>query len=581
MSLLLQLSWYYRRQWKRYLSAILMLAVVALLNLVAPWLVGSVVDHIAQQTLTMDILLRIVGLLVVSSLVIYVLRYAWRLLLYSASYRLGSLLRQQLYEHWLRQPAAFFNEYGSGDLMARATNDVTAVEMSAGEAVLALVDGVMVGLLVLGILFVVIDWRLAALALIPWPVMAYSFWRINNRLHDAFVDAQARFSDLNDQTLEQVSAIRLLRAYGLEDLACSQFDQAAGKARTANLKVAASEARYEPVIFLTMGVSFLIALSAGAWFISRDELSVGDLTRFTLYMGQLIWPMFAYGWLLNLMERGRVAYGRIQAILETAPAIRFQGQKDPGAEPGLRWQIPAFSYGEHLPPALQDFQGQLAPGQTLGIVGETGAGKSSFVQLLGRLYEAPQAEITLGDIDITAIEESRLRQTMAFVPQESFLFSTAIAENIALGKPDATQEEIAAAAALAAVDDDISRFPKRYQTPVGERGVTLSGGQKQRIAIARVMLLAAPVVILDDALSAVDVETEKKILANLKKSLATRTTIVVSHRLSAVEQADEIIVLKQGRPVERGTHRQLMAQQGWYADMYRYQQLEHMVEEGR
>ena len=581
MSLLLQLSWYYRQQRHRYVPAILMLAVVAVLNLVSPWLVGSLVDHIADGTLSMATLLQIVGLLVACAVVVYGLRYAWRVLLYAASYQLGSLLRQRLYEHWLRQPAAFFNEYGSGDLMARATNDVTAVEMSAGEAVLALVDGIMVGVLVLAMLFIGIDWRLAALALIPWPVMAYSFWRINQRLHDAFVDAQARFSDLNDQTLEQISAIRLLRAYGLERLAATRFDAAAARASEANLKVASSEARYEPVIFLTMGLSFLIALSAGAWLISREELSVGDLTRFTLYLGQLIWPMFAYGWLLNLMERGRVAYDRIQRLLQTEPAIQFNGNESPGPTPALRWDVPEFTYGDNMAAALKNFRGELPAGQTLGIVGETGSGKSTFVQLLGRLYEAPDASITLGGKNLADIDESVLRSTMAFVPQESFLFSTTIAENIALGNPSASLEQIQQAAAMAAVAGDIERFPKGYDTPVGERGITLSGGQKQRIAIARVMLMAAPIVILDDALSAVDVETEKQILANLKKTLADRTTVIVSHRLSAVENADEIIVLKQGEPVERGTHAELMKLAGWYADMVRYQQLEHLVEAGQ
>lgn len=581
MSLLLQLSWYYRQQWHRYVPAVLMLAVVALLNLVSPWLVGSLVDHIADQTLTKEILLQIVVLLVICALVIYGLRYAWRVLLYAASYQLGSILRQRLYEHWLRQPAAFFNEYGSGDLMARATNDVTAVEMSAGEAVLALVDGIMVGLLVLAMLFIGIDWRLAALALIPWPVMAYSFWRINLRLHDAFVDAQARFSDLNDQTLEQISAIRLLRAYGLEPLAAQRFGAAAEQARRANLKVAASEARYEPVIFLTMGLSFLIALSAGAWLINREELTVGELTRFTLYLGQLIWPMFAYGWLLNLMERGRVAYGRIQQLLQTQPAIQFNGTAQPATAPGLHWDIPQFTHANDMLPVLRNFTGELPAGHTLGVVGETGSGKTTFVNLLSRLYESPDAQLRLGGMALADIEESWFRRTMAFVPQESFLFSTTIAENIALGKPDATDTEIQQVAELAAVADDIQRFPKRYDTPVGERGITLSGGQKQRIAIARVMLMAAPVVILDDALSAVDVETEKKILANLKKTLADRTTVIVSHRLSAVEAADEIVVLKQGEPVERGTHSELMALGGWYADMYRYQQLEHLVEAGQ
>lgn len=581
MSLLFDLAWYYKTQWKRYLAAMLMLAMVAALNLVAPWLVGTLVDQIAEGTLTRSMLLQTVGILVLTGITIYVLRYAWRLLLYSASYQLGSILRQRLYQHWLRQSAGFFNDYGSGDLMARATNDVTAVEMSAGEAVLALFDGVLVGMMVLGVLFIAIDWRLAGLALIPWPFMAYAFWRINNLLHDDFIDAQARFSDLNDQTLEQVSAIRLLRAYGLEERAARQFDQAALQAQAANLKVARSEAKYDPVIFITMGASFLIALGVGSWFIHLDQLTVGDLTRFTLYLGQLIWPMFAYGWLLNLLKRGEVAYQRIQDLLNRAPDIEFTGDKSPEPPLTLQWTVPQFAYTRPEQPALINFMGRVEQGKTLGIVGETGAGKSSFVQLLGRLYETDDIDIRIGGVPLQQIPQDRLRELLAFVPQESFLFSTTIAENIALGKPNASLAEIEQAAQLAAVDQDIQRFPKGYNTLVGERGVTLSGGQKQRIAIARVMLMEAPVVVLDDALSAVDVQTEKTVLANLKATLKTRTTLLVSHRLSTVEHADEIVVLKQGKPVERGDHQALMARQGWYADMYRYQQLEQAVEEGR
>lgn len=581
MSLLRALSWYFKRQWKRYLAAMLMLAVVAVLNLVAPWLVGTIVDDIAQNTLTRDRLLKTVGILTVTGISIYILRYCWRLLLYSASYQLGSILRQQLYQHWLVQPAAFFNEYGTGDLMARATNDVTAVEMSAGEAVLALFDGVLVGFMVLGVLFFAIDWRLAALALIPWPFMAYAFWKINNQLHDAFIHAQARFSDLNDQTLEQVSAIRLLRAYGLEKRASLQFNESAQQAQAANLKVAATEAKYEPVIFITMGISFFIALACGAWFIVQNQLTVGELTRFTLYLGQLIWPMFAYGWLLNLLERGGVAYDRIQNILQTEPAINFNGKQHPQESQSIRWNIRKFAYPGQTQAAIKNFTGELQQGKTLGIVGETGAGKTSFVQLLGRLYESDSADIRLGNIPLENIDKDTLREQMAFVPQESFLFSTNIAENIALGNPQVDRSAVIEAARMAAVHDDIVRFPKGYDTPVGERGVTLSGGQKQRIAIARVMLMGAPIVVLDDALSAVDVATEQKILKNLSLALKNRTTIIVSHRLSAVEHADEIVVLKNGEPIERGNHQTLMAKDGWYADMYRYQQLEQAVEEGR
>ncbi|MBV1873108.1 MAG: ATP-binding cassette domain-containing protein, partial [Gammaproteobacteria bacterium] len=379
---------------------------------------------------------------------------------------------------------------------------------------------------------------------------------------------------------EHISGLRLIRSYGIETLAEESFAKDAEAASDANLAVASAEAKYEPVIIITMGASFLLAVGGGGWLIQMDEFSVGELTRFTLYLGQLIWPMFAYGWLLNLLKRGAVSYQRIQEVLKAPTDMEDNGEKSLSASADIRWNISAYRYPETDYDALSGFSGQLLPKRILGIVGPTGAGKSTFLQLLLRQYESPCVTVQLDGSALQDYPLESIHQHFAVVPQEPFLFSSTVAENIRLGKPTASDEDIRAAAEMAAVHDDIMRLPKGYNTEVGERGVTLSGGQKQRLSIARALLRDAPVLVLDDALSAVDVATERRILHQLKKQRGDRAMIIVCHRLTAVENADETVVLRQGQAVERGSHQQLMANNGWYADAYRYQQLEQAVVEG-
>lgn len=582
MRLLFELGWYFKQQALRYLTAMALLTVVALLNLLPPWLAGTLIDEAMRGQLDQTRLLTLVASIVGIALLVYVLRYLWRLSLYSASYQLGALLRQRLHDRLLYQNADYFHRHPTGDLMARVTNDVTAVEMSAGEAVLALFDGLLTGLVVVSVLLFAVDWRLTLLALLPWPIMAYGFWRVNSALHDAFVRAQGQFGALNDRVQELFSGLRIIRAYGLEKRAARDFDQDAERAGQTNLQVARAEALYEPIIVSTMGTSFLLAVSGGAWLIHQGEFSVGELTRFTLYLGQLIWPMFAYGWLLNLLKRGEVSYQRIQEVLSVQPQIVDSGHLQAVPKAALlRWDVQQFSYPGSDKNALREFCGQLAPGQVLGVVGPIGAGKSAFLQVLLRLYESPQAKVWLDEKGLADYSLLALHQHVAVVPQEPFLFSTSIAENIRLGAPEASDAQVQAAAKAAALHEDILRFPLAYATTVGERGITLSGGQKQRLAIARALLKDAPVLVLDDALSAVDVATERAIIEHLRQLQGQRSLIIVCHRLSAVERADEIVVLRQGQVAERGRHAQLMANDDWYARAYRYQQLEQAVAEGR
>jgi len=585
MRLFRNLWWYYRSQWRRYGFAMLILAVVAGLNLMAPWIIGRVVDATANKSLTAHQLSQYVVALIAIAGSIYVLRYLWRVSLYSASYQLGALLRQRMHDHLLQQPPAFFQQHNTGDLMARATNDITAVEMSAGEAVLALFDGIFTGAVIVGVLFFTLDWRLTLLAMLPWPLMAIALWRVNNELHAAFTAAQARFGDINDRVQEHVGAVRLIKSYGLEARAFAEFDQAVDAARVANIAVARAEAKYDPIIFLSVGTAFFIAIAGGSVLIHRGEMTVGELTSFNLYLGNLVWPMFAYGWLLNMIERGTAAYDRINAILTQVPSVPDDGSETLHKVETLRWQIDAFRYPTSHADVLSNWRGEIRSGDMLGVVGTTGSGKSTLVRLLLRQYESPSARIDINNQPLAHYTLQSLRDRIVIVPQEPFLFSQTVAENIALGNPQATHQQIETAANIACLHDDITRFPDGYSTLVGERGVTLSGGQKQRMAIARALLMDADVLVLDDALSAVDVATERSILdalrANRSSDSKRKTTIVICHRLTAVETADHIVVLDHGTPLEQGTHAQLLAANGWYARMHRYQQIELAVLEGR
>ncbi|BEE17958.1 multidrug ABC transporter permease/ATP-binding protein [Aeromonas enteropelogenes] len=576
MSVFLRLGWFFKEQWRRYLIAITLLMMVAILTVIPPKVVGWVVDGIAKGDLDNDTLLRYLAGLFGLGLLIYLLRYVWRVMLFGASYRLAYVLRNRLFGHFTRMSPDFYQRHRTGDLMAHATNDIQAVEMTAGEGVLTLVDSMIVGILVLSIMCSQYSWQLTLLSLLPLPVMAFFMNRFGKQIYKEFKAAQGAFSRLNNKTQEALSGVRVLKSYAVESLEDQGFAELTRQAGERNMAVARIDAKFDPVIYLCIGCSYFLAVAGGSALVLQGELTLGELTSFTMYLGQLIWPMFAIAWLFNIIERGSAAYSRIESLLAERSDI-----EDPAQPQALTSAFPlcASGVGYRLEQRglLQDIDFTLQRGGMLGVVGRTGAGKSSLLKLLMRLANPSAGELTMGGVPVERLALGELRHQFAYVPQEPFLFSTTIAANIALGRPDASQEEIERVARIACVHDDIVRFPKGYETEVGEKGVTLSGGQKQRLAIARALLLEAPILVLDDALSAVDAHTEQQILHALKAH--RRTLILVSHRMTAVEQADEILVLEQGRVSERGRHGALMAHNGWYADMVRYQRLEQDVEE--
>ncbi|MGL6053287.1 MAG: ABC transporter transmembrane domain-containing protein [Aeromonas salmonicida] len=576
MSVFSRLGWFFKEQWRRYLIAISLLMMVALLTVIPPKVVGWVVDGIAKGSLDNDTLMGYLAGLFVLGLLIYLLRYVWRVMLFGASYRLAYVLRNRLFSHFTRMSPDFYQRHRTGDLMAHATNDIQAVEMTAGEGVLTLVDSIIVGVLVLSIMCSQYSWQLTLLSLLPLPVMAFFMNRFGTQIYKEFKAAQGAFSRLNNKTQEALSGVRVLKSYAVESLEDKGFAELTRQAGACNMAVARIDAKFDPVIYLCIGCSYFLAVAGGSVLVVRDELTLGELTSFTMYLGQLIWPMFAIAWLFNIIERGSAAYSRIESMLAERSDIEEPTEPAIFASP-FPLQAKGVSYQLAQRTLLRHVDFTLHSGGMLGIVGRTGAGKSSLLKLLMRLANPTSGELTMGAVPIAQLALGDLRGQFAYVPQEPFLFSTTIAANIALGRPDASQEEIERVARIACVHDDICRFPKGYETEVGEKGVTLSGGQKQRLSIARALLLAAPILVLDDALSAVDAHTEQQILQALKAH--RRTLILVSHRMTAVEQADEILVLEQGYISERGRHGALMAHNGWYADMVRYQRLEQDVEE--
>ncbi|HCG7989814.1 TPA: ATP-binding cassette domain-containing protein [Vibrio parahaemolyticus] len=579
MRIFWQLRWYFRQKWKHYVGSILLFAVISALQLVPPKAVGVIVDGVVDNTLETNTLIMWLLGLIVLLFTIYGCRILWRIWLFGASWELGTILRNRLYRHLSTQPPRFFERYKTGDLMARGTNDVRNIVMTAGEGVLTAADSVITGIAVLIIMVTQVSWKLTVMALLPMPFLAVIIFFIVRILHQRFRVAQEAFSSMSDMTQESLNGVRMLRAFGLENQEQQRFEDVVDDTGAKNIAVARVDARFDPAIQLTIGLSFLLSVAAGAYLVDKGEITLGDLTAFTMYLGLMIWPMLAFAFLFNILERGSAAWNRLQEIFDEQPEIIGGTQPLDNKPLPLHIKIDAFHWSKELPPALAVVDVTLEPGKMLGIAGPVGSGKSTLLTLLLRQHDLENGTIQFGDVKIKDAILPQWRNRFAVVNQSPFLFSKSIFDNIALGNPQATKEQVYQAAKFACIHDDIKKFPDGYQTEVGEKGITLSGGQKQRIAIARAMLLNAQVLVLDDALSAVDGRTEHQILKNLETHYRDQALIVIAHRLTALEAADEIIVLNHGHVTERGKHHSLLEHQGWYAEMFQYQKLEQAMEE--
>jgi ATP-binding cassette, subfamily B, multidrug efflux pump len=581
MKVFLDLGWFFKQEKKSYIFGTVILLFVALLQLVPPKVIGVIADHINNGTMTKGLLLEWMAVLVGAGLGMYVLRYFWRIMIFGSAVKLSKQLRNRLYKHFTNMSPSFYQKRRIGDLMAHATNDLQAIQQTAGAGVLTLVDSLSTGGFVILAMGFTISWKLTLICLIPMPFMAILTSWFGTMLHRTFHKAQEAFSDLNDKTQESISGIKVIKTFGQEKEDIEDFSKQSQDVVEKNIVVAKIDSLYDPTISIIVGISFFLAITFGSKYVLAGELTIGELIAFTTYLGLLIWPMLAFGWLFNIVERGRASYDRVAALLREESDITDRGDALEIVPSGdIHYDIEKFTFPGEKEPMLKNITFTLNRGETLGIVGKTGAGKTTLLKLLIREFEDYEGGITFGGHTLQEYKLEKLREVIGYVPQDHFLFSASVAENIAFTNPYAPKEDIFGAAKLASIHDDILQFTEGYQTVVGERGVSLSGGQKQRISIARALLMNPEVLLLDDSLSAVDAKTEEAILSALRKNREGKTTIITSHRLSAIQHANLILVLDNGEVIERGTHEDLMAAHGWYKEMYLRQQLEELVEHG-
>lgn len=579
VSIFKKLSWFFRQEWKAYFVGVFFLIIVAILQVVSPRIVGIIIDEIALGTLTMASLWKWTAIILIAGVLQYLFRYIWRMKIWGTSAELEKILRSRLFKHFTEMDAVFFQKYRTGDLMAHATNDLNAIRMVAGAGILTLADSISSGGITLFTMFFLIDWRLTLIAMIPLPALTLVSRILGQKMHKRFRKAQAAFSSLNDKTQESVSGVKVIKTFGEEEEDIRDFEAMTKDVVAKNKSVYLVDALFDPAIQLILGLSFALTIIFGGRFVVEGSISIGQLVSFISYIGMMAWPMLAVGRLFNVLERGSASYSRIDELLKEKSTIQEQKNAVRTVVSGdLDFQVSSFSYPNSKEISLHDVNFHLKRGQTLGIVGRTGSGKSTIFRLLLREYDQYTGSINYNGIDIRDYSLDALLSGIGYVPQDNFLFSSDVRENIRFADPSISQQKVEEAARLTAIHHDILGFPDGYDTMVGERGVSLSGGQKQRIAIARALVTEPELLILDDSLSAVDAKTEEAILTGLKQQRADQTTIIAAHRISSVMHANEIIVLDEGRIVERGTHHELMELNGWYRRMYEKQQLETKLE---
>lgn len=581
MSIFRKLGWFFKQEKKHYLIGVFSLFAVALVQLIPPKVIGIIIDEIADQNISMQIIALWIGVLIIAAFLQYLFRYIWRMNIWGSAARLEKELRQRLFAHFTRMDSLFYQKYRTGDLMAHATNDLNAIQNVAGAGILTFADSVITGGTTIIAMVLFIDWRLTLIALIPLPLLAVTSRILGSKLHDAFRDSQEAFSSINDKTQESITGIKVIKTFGQEKQDLEDFQEKIDDAIVKNKRVNFLDALFDPFITLIIGLSYVATIILGGRYVLDGTISIGQMVSFISYIGMLVWPMFAIGRLFNVLERGNASYDRVNELLhEKTHIVEKVGAEMTPAKGELNVAITQFTYPDDEQPALEHIKFAINEGDTLGIVGKTGAGKTTIIKLLMREYDHYQGEIKFGGRTIKEYSLDALLRSIGYVPQDHFLFSMTILDNVRFSNPQKSPEEVEEAAELAYINKEIKGLPEGYQTMVGERGVSLSGGQKQRLSIARALIQSPELLILDDALSAVDAKTEEAILRNLKAERKNKTTIIAAHRLSSVMHANEIIVIDHGRIVERGTHPELLALGGWYEQMWQKQQLEAKIEGG-
>ncbi|GGH18247.1 ABC transporter ATP-binding protein [Paenibacillus segetis] len=580
-SVLKNLGWFFKREKKRYIIGLILLILAGVFELAPPWLLGSAIDEIATGSVTRASLTKYVLLIIGVLAFIYMITYVWMREIFGGSNLVERLLRTRFMNHLLGMMPPFFERSRTGDLMARATNDLRSVSVTVGFGMLTLTDSTSYLSVILIAMGTTISWKLTLAAIIPLPFIALAMKIYGKIIHERYTLAQDAFGDMNDQVLESVAGIRVIRAYVQERHDEQRFADITNDVYKKNLAVAKVDAYFEPTIRLFVGLSYAISLTYGIYLVFHNELTLGNLVTFNMFLGMMIWPMFAIGELINIMQRGGASLDRVNETLRVPPDV--VDPKDPIDVPSLgtiQFKDVTFRYPTSTINNLEQISLTIKRGQTLGIVGRTGSGKSTLLKQLLNEYPSGSGELLISNVPIGRIALNQLYSWIGYVPQEQILFSKSVRENIQFGLKDAPDDIIMEAIKTAAFDQDLNTLSDGLDTLVGEKGVALSGGQKQRVALARAFISDPDMLILDDALSAVDARTEARIIDNIRNKRAGKTTLISTHRLSAVEHADWIIVLEKGHMIEQGTHEMLLEAGGWYREQYERQQVESDLSDG-
>lgn len=572
-------DFFIKHKWN-YIFGVIWLILVDIVQLILPQVLKKVTDSLQIGQLTYKDLPKYAIYIIIIGAFIGIGRYFWRIYIQGTSRQLEYHLRNKLFYHLETLSTNYFNTHKTGDLMALATNDINAVRMALGPGIVMIVDSLFITISAFIMMLKTTSIKLTLISLITLPFITLIVGKFGKLIHKRFLTVQEAFSSLTDTTQESFAGVRVVKSFVQEDDEIEKFTEVNQNNLDKNLDLVKISGTFFPLVQFMASISFLIVLWYGGTLVLKNEISLGDFVAFNTYLGLLIWPMMAIGFVINLMQRGKASMERINNILDEKPEILDDENaiEIDNVSGNIRFENVSFKYPNSDKYALKNINFSIPNGKTLAVVGKTGSGKTTIANILLRLYDIDEGKILIDNTDIKSITLSSLRENIGYVPQDNFLFSSTIKDNIAFAFENSVPEEkIIEAAKYAEVYDNIMSFPEQFNTVLGERGVTLSGGQKQRISIARALIKKPPILILDDSLSSVDTETEDQILKKLDEITKNKTTIIIAHRISTVENADEIIVIDDGEIIERGTHDQLLELNGLYRDIYDKQLLEEKI----